>query len=87
MIIVTTGMGLAKNGFAVHGKDESGKPSVSAKGMALVPRALMDSGVAGVRFLPLPDTGVLSEVHLLWNERQMPAVLPALVAHFLEGAG
>ena len=60
-----------------------------AKGMgvALVPRALMDSGVAGVRFLPLPETGVLSEVHLLWNERQMPAVLPALVAHFLEGAG
>ena len=56
-------------------------------GMALVPRALMDSGVAGVRFLPLPETGVRSEVHLLWNERQMPAVLPALVAHFLEGAG
>ncbi len=56
-------------------------------GMALVPRALTDSGVAGVRFLPLPPTTVRSEVHLLWNERQMPAVLPALADHFLAAAG
>lgn len=53
-------------------------------GIALVPHALVDSGVAGVRFLELPTSGARSEVHLLWNERQMPAVLPLLVAHFLE---
>lgn len=53
-------------------------------GIALVPHALVDSGVAGVRFLELPTSSARSEVHLLWNERQMPAVLPILVAHFLE---
>jgi hypothetical protein len=79
-------MDLAKSVFAVHGGAESGKPSIAAMGVALVPSALMDSGVAGVRVLTLPDTGVLSEVQL-WNECQMPAVLPSLVALFLDGVG
>lgn len=56
-------------------------------GVALVPRALVDSGVAGVRFLPLPESAIRSEVFLLWNERQMPAILPALTAHFLASEG
>jgi DNA-binding transcriptional LysR family regulator len=55
-------------------------------GVALVPRAMADSGVRGVVFRPLPPTAVRSEVHMVWNERQMPAVLPALIAHFSAAA-
>ena len=56
-------------------------------GVALVPRALADSGVAGVAFVPLPASAIRSEVFMLWNERSMPAILPALTAHFLQAAG
>ena len=53
-------------------------------GIALVPRALADCGVGGVRFVPVADSAIRSEVFMLWNERRMPAVLPALAAHLLE---
>lgn len=56
-------------------------------GVALVPRALADSGVAGVSFVPLPESSIRSEVFILWNERNMPAILPLLTAHFLRGGG
>jgi DNA-binding transcriptional LysR family regulator len=58
--------------------------SLVSKGMgiALVPRALMHSGIAGVRFLPIPQSRYVSDVYCVWNERQMPAVLPALIAQF-----
>lgn len=52
-------------------------------GHALVPAALMHSGVAGVQFCPLPESGIRSEVFCVWNERKQSAVLPALLAHFL----
>lgn len=52
-------------------------------GVALVPRALADSGVAGVSFVPLPESSICSDVFMLWNERNMPAILPLLTAHFL----
>lgn len=55
-------------------------------GFALVPQALADSGIAGVRYVRLPDSPIRSEVHMVWNERGMPAVLPELVKHFGEGA-
>lgn len=41
-------------------------------GVALVPRALMDSGVADVVFMALPESPVRSEVHLVWRERHVP---------------
>lgn len=44
------------------------------KGMGI---ALVESGVASVRFLALPASSARSEVHRLWNERQRPAVLGA----------
>nr|WP_314621552.1 LysR family transcriptional regulator [uncultured Noviherbaspirillum sp.] len=58
--------------------------SLVSKGMgiALVPRALTDSGIAGVRFLPIPHSRYVSDVYCIWNERQMPAVLPALLETF-----
>jgi DNA-binding transcriptional LysR family regulator len=58
--------------------------SLVSKGMgiALVPRALTESGIAGVRFLPIPQSRFVSDVYCIWNERQMPAVLPALLEAF-----
>lgn len=44
-------------------------------GVALVPRALMDSGVADVVFKPLPDSLVSSDVYMVWRERQVPEAL------------
>ena len=41
-------------------------------GVALVPRALMDSGVAAVVFRALPESPVRSEVHLVWRDRHVP---------------
>lgn len=41
-------------------------------GAALVPRALMDSGVVDVVFKALPDSPVRSDVHLVWRERHVP---------------
>jgi DNA-binding transcriptional LysR family regulator len=51
-------------------------------GYALVPKALMDSGVSGVKFSPIPETAIRSDVYMVWNERKMPAVLPAIVSSF-----
>ncbi|WP_019573107.1 LysR family transcriptional regulator [Curvibacter lanceolatus] len=48
-------------------------------GWALVPQALAGSGVAGVAYHLLPPSDIRSEVHLVWNERSMPAVLPLLL--------
>lgn len=58
--------------------------SLVSKGMgiALVPRALTDSGIAGVCFLPIPQSRFVSNVYCIWNERQMPSVLPALLETF-----
>lgn len=58
--------------------------SLVSKGMgiALVPCALADSGIAGVRFLPIPQSRYVSDVYCVWNEREMPAVLPALLDTF-----
>lgn len=44
-------------------------------GAALVPRALMDSGVADVVFKTLPESPVRSDVHLVWRERHVPNAL------------
>jgi DNA-binding transcriptional LysR family regulator len=44
-------------------------------GAALVPRALMDSGVADVVFKPLPESPVRSDVHVVWRERHVPQSL------------
>ena len=44
-------------------------------GVALVPRALMDSGVADVVFKPLPESLVRSDVHVVWRERHVPDAL------------
>lgn len=55
-------------------------------GIALVPKALAGCGVGNVRFIPLPETPVRSEVFMLWNERRMPAVLPSLTEHLLKHA-
>ena len=44
-------------------------------GAALVPRALVDSGVADVVFKPLPESPVRSDVHVVWRERHVPAAL------------
>lgn len=58
--------------------------SLVSKGMgiALVPRALMHSGIAGVHFLPIPQSRYVSDVYCVWNERQMPSVLPELIEQF-----
>jgi len=58
--------------------------SLVSKGMgiALVPRALADSGIAGVHFLPIPQSKYVSDVYCVWNEREMPSVLPALLDTF-----
>ena len=44
-------------------------------GAALVPRALVDSGVSDVVFKPLPESPVRSDVHLVWRERHVPETL------------
>lgn len=49
-------------------------------GYALVPQAMTECGIAGVRFGPLPDTRVRSEVFMVWNPKAMPEGLPGLVA-------
>lgn len=51
-------------------------------GYALVPQALMDSGVSGVLYSPIPESDIRSDVYMVWNERKMPAILPAMVASF-----
>lgn len=49
-------------------------------GAALVPRALVDSGVANVVFKTLPESPVRSDVHVVWRERHVPdALLRCLV--------
>ncbi|RJF92507.1 LysR family transcriptional regulator [Noviherbaspirillum saxi] len=48
-------------------------------GIALVPRALADAGIGGVRFVPFGQSKYKSEVYLVWNERQMLAILPVLM--------
>lgn len=55
--------------------------SLVAKGMgvALVPRALAESGIAGVRFVPIGESQYRSEVYCVWSERHMPSVLPLLL--------
>jgi DNA-binding transcriptional LysR family regulator len=49
-------------------------------GVALVPRSLANAGISGVRFRDLPETSIRSEVFAVWNERNAPVALPALVA-------
>lgn len=44
-------------------------------GAALVPRALVDSGVSDVVFKTLPESPVRSDVHLVWRERHVPDAL------------
>lgn len=44
-------------------------------GAALVPRALVDSGVADVVFKTLPESPVRSDVHVVWRERHVPEAL------------
>ncbi|KRB86988.1 LysR family transcriptional regulator [Noviherbaspirillum sp. Root189] len=55
--------------------------SLVSKGMgiALVPSALADAGIGGVRFLSIGASRYRSEVYAVWDERQMPAVLPTLI--------
>lgn len=48
-------------------------------GIALVPSALADAGMGGVKFLPIGASRYRSEVYAVWDERQMPAVLPTLI--------
>jgi DNA-binding transcriptional LysR family regulator len=56
-------------------------------GVALVPRALMDSGVADLIFKPLPDSLVRSDVHVVWRERHVPdGLLQRLLPQPLEGS-
>ncbi|GAB3653368.1 LysR family transcriptional regulator [Ramlibacter alkalitolerans] len=49
-------------------------------GYALVPKALTESGLSGVRFTAIPETPIRSDVYMVWNERKMPPVLGELVA-------
>lgn len=49
-------------------------------GYSLVPQSMTDSGISGVRFSPVPDTGIRSEVSLVWNPRKAPAILPEMIA-------
>lgn len=48
-------------------------------GIALVPQALSRAGISGVRFLPIGPSKHRSEVFLVWNDRQMPEILPLLM--------
>ncbi|MBV8617344.1 MAG: LysR family transcriptional regulator [Curvibacter sp.] len=54
-------------------------------GCALVPEALSRSGVAGVVFRALAASDIRSEVMLVWNERNRPAILTALLAQLTQG--
>lgn len=54
-------------------------------GVALVPRALKDCGIAGVAYAELPASSIRSEVHLVWDDRQRPASLPAFIDALTEG--
>lgn len=45
-----------------------------------MPKSLTDSGISGVRFSPIPETQIRSEVFMVWNARKMPAILPELIA-------
>lgn len=49
-------------------------------GYALVPQAMTESGFSGVRFTPLPESPIRSDVYMVWNERKMPAILPRMIA-------
>jgi len=49
-------------------------------GYALVPQAMTECGIAGVRFGALPESSVRSEVFMVWNPRTMTEGLPGLVA-------
>ena len=51
-------------------------------GYALVLQALMDSGVSGVLYSPIPESNIRSDVYMVWHERKMPAILPAMVVSF-----
>ena len=51
-------------------------------GVALIPKSLIDANIAGVSFVKLPPSSILSEVFMLWNERKKPEVLNDLLAHF-----
>jgi DNA-binding transcriptional LysR family regulator len=55
--------------------------SLVSKGMgiALVPSPLADAGIGGVRFFSIKASKYRSEVYTVWDERQMPAVLPTLI--------
>lgn len=59
--------------------------SLVSKGMgvALVPQALAESGIADVRFVPISPSKYRSEAYCIWNERHMPSVLPALLEMIL----
>lgn len=41
-------------------------------GAALVPKALMESGVGGVVFKTLPDSHIRSDVHAVWHDKSLP---------------
>jgi DNA-binding transcriptional LysR family regulator len=49
-------------------------------GYSLVPGSMSDSGISGVHFSPIPDTGIRSEVFMVWNARKMPSILPEMIA-------
>ncbi len=55
--------------------------SLVSKGMgiALVPSALADAGMGGVKFFSIGASKYRSEVYAVWDERQMPAILPLLI--------
>lgn len=55
--------------------------SLVSKGMgiALVPSALAGAGIGGVKFVSVGASKYRSEVYAVWDERQMPAVLPSLI--------
>jgi DNA-binding transcriptional LysR family regulator len=58
--------------------------SLVSKGMgiALVPQALRKAGTAGIRFVRIPPSTYRSDVYCVWNERQMPSILPSLLEVF-----
>lgn len=56
-------------------------------GYSLVPSAMADSGIAGVRFSALPETAIRSEVFMVWNARTMPGVLGELIGGLRAGGG
>lgn len=51
-------------------------------GVAVVPNALREAGIAGVRFVPLSASKYRSEVFCVWQERRLPTALPALLDVF-----